>query len=95
MLVEYVKDQEGKNLSKAAYKILQVFEEKEEKGNEISVSDLISELDLSTRAIHYSLQRLIDKRILDKRPLLEDMRQTRYKVSETLIAQMNKTNYQI
>ena len=95
MLVEYIKDKEGKNLSKAAYKILQVFEDKEENADEISVSDLISALDLSTRAIHYSLQRLIDHRILDKRPLLQDMRQTRYKVSETLIAQMKKTNYQM
>ena len=95
MLVEYVKDKEGKNLSKSAYKILQVFEERGKNLDEISVSDLISSLDLSTRAIHYSLERLIQKEILNKRSLLEDMRQTRYKVSDNLINQMNKKNYQV
>lgn len=85
MLVEFVKNKEGRNLSKSAYKILEMFENK----GENSISEIKSELDFSTRAIQYSLQRLTEKEILDKRPYLQDMRQSRYMLSETLIAQMN------
>ena len=85
LLVSFVKSKEGRNLSKSAYKILEIMEKKD---NVSSASEIISELNMSTRAIHYSLHRLVERNILERRPYLEDMRQSRYRVSETILVQM-------
>ena len=84
MLVNLIKDKEGKNLSKSAYKILEIIEKKKE----TSASEIGAELHISTRAIHYSLSRLVERNILEKKPYLEDMRQTRYFLTESIIAQI-------
>ena len=85
LLVNFVKSKESRNLSKSAYKILEVIEKK---NNVSSASEIISELDISTRAIHYSLQRLVERNILERYPYLADMRQSRYRVSDHILMQM-------
>lgn len=79
-LVSFIKKKEGKNLSKSAYKILEIVEQKEV----ISASEIVNELEISTRAIHYSLQRMVERNILERKPYLKDMRQTRYSLSENI-----------
>lgn len=83
LVVKYIKDKEGRNLSKSAYKILEVIEKKEK----TSASEIVSELKFSTRAIHYSLQRLVERDIINRQPFLDDMRQTRYCLSESILAE--------
>ena len=88
-LVSLIKDKEGRNLSISAYKILEVIERKQV----TSASEIVKELDISTRSIHYSLRRMLERNILERRPYLEDLRQTRYSISEKLITELevNKT----
>jgi DNA-binding MarR family transcriptional regulator len=88
MIVNFIKTKEGKNLSKSAYKILEVLEKKKV----ISSSEIVSELHISTRAIHYSLRRLVERKIVDKRPFFEDMRQTRYSISESILVSYQQNN---
>ena len=83
-LVSLIKDKEGRNLSKSAYKILEVIERKQV----TSASEIVKELDISTRSIHYSLRRMLERNILERRPYLEDLRQTRYSISEKLITEL-------
>ena len=87
MLVKFIREKEGRNLSKSAYKILEIFEDKEI----TSASELTSQLEFSTRAIHYSLHRLVERKILDRKPYLNDMRQTRYTLSELIQAQFKNS----
>ena len=83
-LVSLIKDKEGRNLSKSAYKILEVIE----RNHVTSASEIVKELDISTRSIHYSLRRMLERNILERRPYLEDLRQTRYSISEKLITEL-------
>ena len=89
-LVSLIKDREGRNLSKSAYRILEVIERKTviEQKTGTSASEIVKELDISTRSIHYSLRRMLERHILERRPFLEDLRQTRYSISENLILQL-------
>ncbi len=79
--MDFIKNQEGKGLSGSAYKIIELIEKK----GIISASELTDELDISTRTIHYSLKRLLEAKYINKRPYLNDMRQTRYTISEEII----------
>lgn len=81
MAVDVIKSKEGRNLSNSAYKILEIIEEK----GSINASDLTSELSVSTRTIHYSLKRLLEKQIIERRPYLRDMRQTRYSLTKDVV----------
>ena len=81
MALDFIKNQEGKGLSGSAYKIIELIEKK----GIISASELTDELDISTRTIHYSLKRLLEAKYINKRPYLNDMRQTRYTISEEII----------
>jgi DNA-binding MarR family transcriptional regulator len=87
MAVEYIKSREGRSLSNSAYKILEIIEEK----GSINASDLTNELTVSTRTIHYSLKRLLEKSIIEKRPYLLDMRQTRYSLNKDILEQIVRT----
>lgn len=89
MIVNYIKDKEGKNLSKSAYRILEIVEKKQI----TSAKEIVSELEISTRAIHYSLRRLVDRKILDRKPYLEDMRQTRYSLTESILSQYKNNGF--
>ena len=87
MIVKFIREKEGRNLSKSAYKILEIFESQDV----TSAKELTSHLDFSTRAIHYSLQRLVERKILDRKPYLNDMRQTRYTLSEIIQTQFKNS----
>ena len=87
MAVDFIKSKEGRNLSNSAYKILKIIEEK----GSINASDLTAELSVSTRTIHYSLKRLLEKSIITRRPYLQDMRQTRYSLNEEVMDQVKTT----
>ena len=80
MIAEYLKNNEGLKLSKSAYKIIEIIEKKES----VSASELVSELNVSTRTIHYSLQNLLKNNILNRQPYLPDMRQTRYTLNQAI-----------
>ena len=84
MALDFIKNQEGKGLSGSAYKIIELIEKK----GIISASELTDELDISTRTIHYSLKRLLEAKYINKRPFLNDMRQTRYTISEEIIEKL-------
>ena len=84
MAVDFIKTQEGKSLSGSAYKIIEMIEKK----GLISASELTNELSISTRTIHYSLKRLMEAKYINKRPFLNDMRQTRYSISDEVIEKM-------
>lgn len=84
MALDFIKNQEGKGLSGSAYKIIELIEKK----GIISASELTDELDISTRTIHYSLKRLLEAKYINKRPYLNDMRQTRYTISEEILEKM-------
>lgn len=84
LAVDYIKNQEGKSLSGSAYKIIEIIEKK----GYISASELTNELNISTRTIHYSLKRLMEAKYINKRPFLNDMRQTRYSISDDLIEKL-------
>lgn len=88
-LVNLIRIREGNNLSKSAYKILEIIEKKEV----ISPSEIVDELDVSTRTIHYSLHRLLEYQILERKPYLGDMRQSRYKISEQLKAELRTEQF--
>ena len=88
LVVSYIKNKEGRNLSKSAYKILEVIEKKQT----TSATEITAELKYSTRAIHYSLQRLVEREIIDRRPYLDDMRQSRYCLSENILAEFRLRN---
>lgn len=84
MALDFIKNQEGKGLSGSAYKIIELIEKK----GIISAHELTDELDISTRTIHYSLKRLLDSRYINKRPFLNDMRQTRYTISDEILEKL-------
>jgi len=84
MALDFIKNQEGKGLSGSAYKIIELIEKK----GIISASELTEELPISTRTIHYSLKRLLEGKYINKRPYLNDMRQTRYTISEEIIEKL-------
>ena len=84
LALDFIKNQEGKGLSGSAYKIIELIEKK----GIISATELTNELDISTRTIHYSLKRLLDGRYINKRPFLNDMRQTRYTISEEVLEKL-------
>jgi DNA-binding MarR family transcriptional regulator len=86
MAVDFIKNQEGKALSGSAYKIIEIIEKK----GFISASELTSELEISTRTIHYSLKRLLESKYINKKPFLNDMRQTRYSISDEVITSLEK-----
>ncbi len=87
-LVNLIRKKEGKNLSRSAYKILAIIEQKEI----TSASEIVKEMDVSTRTIHYSLRRMLERNILERKPYLEDMRQTRYSISERLLTELGNKN---
>ena len=86
MAVDFIKNQEGNNLTGSAYKIIELIEKK----GFISTSELTAELEISTRTIHYSLKRLMEAKYINKRPYLNDMRQTRYSISDEVIKNVEK-----
>ena len=86
MALDFIKNNEGKGLSVSAYKIIELIEKK----GIISASELTNELDISTRTIHYSLKRLLEARYINKRPYLNDMRQTRYSISDEVREKVEK-----
>lgn len=88
-LVNFVKIREGKNLSRSAYKILEIVEQKEV----ISPSEIIEEMEVSTRTVHYSLHRLLERNILERKPYLGDMRQSRYRISEQVKAELGQEQF--
>ena len=88
MAVEYIRLKEGRNLSNSAYKILEIIEKK----GSINASDLTNQLTVSTRTVHYSLKRLLEKSIIEKKPYLLDMRQTRYSLNDEIVQQMYRMN---
>ena len=88
LVVNFIKDKEGRNLSKSDYKILEFIERQ----HSTSASEIVSELKFSNRAIHYSLQRLVEREIIDRRPYLNDMRQTRYCLSDLILTEFRARN---
>lgn len=84
MAVDFIRGKEGKKLSSSAYKILEIIEKK----GDVSATELTNELDVSTRTIHYGLKRLVEKGIIDRKPYLFDMRQTRYSLANSLMTKV-------
>jgi DNA-binding MarR family transcriptional regulator len=91
MAVDWLRENEPsvKKLSASAYKILKILEQK---GN-VSASELTSELNVSTRTVHYALKTLMEKNIIDRKPYLFDMRQTRYTLHKTLVKKIVNENF--
>jgi DNA-binding MarR family transcriptional regulator len=83
MAFEWIKKQNDKSLSGSALKILEILVKREE----VSASDLKNHLNCSTRTIHYALKSLQERQIIEKKPYLYDMRQTRYVISRKLLEQ--------
>ena len=81
MAFEWIKKQNSKSLSGSAIKILEILEKKEE----VSASDLKNHLNCSTRTIHYALKTLQERKIIEKKPYLYDMRQTRYVIAKEIL----------
>ena len=84
LALDFIKTQAGKELSGSAYKIIELIEKK----GIISASELTNELDISTRTIHFSLKRLLEGKYINKRPYLNDMRQTRYTISDEVLEKL-------
>ena len=91
MAVDFIKNQEGNNFSGSAYKIIELIEKK----GFISTTELTAELDISTRTIHYSLKRLLEAKYINKKPYLNDMRQTRYSISDDVIKKVEKLKAEV
>ena len=91
MAVDFIKDQEGKSLTSSAYKIIELIEQK----GHISTSELTAELNISTRTIHYSLKRLLEAKYISRRPYLNDMRQTRYSISDEVLERVEKLKSEV
>jgi DNA-binding MarR family transcriptional regulator len=83
MAFEWIKNQSEKSLSGSALKILEILA----KNEEVSATDLKNQLQCSTRTIHYALKTLQERQIIEKKPYLYDMRQTRYVISRHLLEQ--------
>jgi len=90
-LVNLIKRKEGKNLSRSAYKILEILEQKET----VSPSEIMKEMEVSTRTIHYSLRRLLERNILERKPFLGDMRKSRYMISEKLRTELGQDKFSL
>ena len=81
MAFEWIKNQKDKPLSGSALKILEILD----KNQEVSASDLKDQLDFSTRTIHYALKTLQERSLIEKKPYLLDMRQSRYVINQQII----------
>ncbi|OLS28089.1 MAG: hypothetical protein HeimC3_00490 [Candidatus Heimdallarchaeota archaeon LC_3] len=81
MAIEWIKKQNDKPLSGSALKILEILD----KTQEVSASDLKDQLNFSTRTIHYALKTLQDRSLIEKKPYLLDMRQTRYVIAQQIL----------
>lgn len=86
MAVDFIKNKEGKSFTNSDYKIIELIEQ----NGHVSTSELTAQLNISTRTIHYSLKRLLEAKYINKRPNLNDMRQTRYSISEDVLERTEK-----
>ena len=86
MAIEWLKAIKSYHLSESAHKIL---DHLEQKGN-ASASELHTKLNVSTRTIHYALKNLMEKDLVDKKPYLKDMRQTRYSLNTNKIRKIQQ-----
>lgn len=59
---------------------------------EVSVSELKNEMQVSKRTIQYALKRLMDNQIIDRRPYLADLRQSRYYIRGKFLAEIDSTH---
>ena len=49
-----------------------------EEGRPLSSKEIVTRVSCSTRSVRYALKRLLDNNFVEKRPCLDDMRQTLY-----------------
>ncbi len=49
-----------------------------EEGRPLSSKEIVTHVSCSTRSVRYALKRLLDNNFVEKRPCLDDMRQTLY-----------------
>ncbi len=52
-----------------------------EEGRPLSSKEIVTRVSCSTRSVRYALKRLLDDNFVEKRPCLDDMRQTLYYTS--------------
>jgi DNA-binding MarR family transcriptional regulator len=64
--------------------------------NGLSPTEIISQTSMNRRTVHYALKNLVDKDIVEVKPILQDMRKKRYLVRgkfEADIQQMHQLKY--
>ncbi|MFX0113933.1 MAG: helix-turn-helix domain-containing protein [Candidatus Hodarchaeota archaeon] len=64
--------------------------------NGLSPTEIISQTSMNRRTVHYALKNLVEKKIVETKPILQDMRKKRYLVRgkfEADIQQIHQLKY--